>query len=56
MAFSLTLQNQTSFEILDIEFFDEVEVALLLKLPIEGSRRAYHFYVSNCVLRRFAFE
>ena len=38
MAFSLTLESQARFEILDIEFFDDVEVAILLKLPSEGSR------------------
>lgn len=36
-AFALSLSDQTAFDILDIEFLDDSEVMLLLRLPEEGS-------------------
>lgn len=39
IPFSRFTPTNASFEILDIEFFDDVEVALLLRMPVPGSRR-----------------
>lgn len=40
-AFRLVIDSGEAFEILDIEFFDDVEVALLIRIPTPGSRSEY---------------
>jgi hypothetical protein len=42
-AFALVQDDRTPLEILDVDFFDDIEVALLIRVPQSQGHRTYPF-------------